>query len=178
MKRAKSPSKRNSEDDDDDDSPYGSPSIKRTCLPSSSVPLPRVPGEAKSVFAALDGGDPNASLAVLQILLEELKVIPAYFKDAKILLDMQELIMHLHGCSKQSAKVRISQGKINLTLEKVQVSSRGGHPKVAMELRHVLEYVLAQKGEVASTLRRSLIEIASRAAAGDFFSQLFIFLSF
>ncbi len=36
-----------------------------------------------------------------------------------------------------------------------------------MELRHVLEYVLAQKGLVADSLRRSLIEIACRATAGD-----------
>ena len=36
-----------------------------------------------------------------------------------------------------------------------------------MELRHVLEYVLAKKGSVADTLRRSLIEIACRATAGD-----------
>ena len=171
MKRAKSPSKRNSEDDDDDDSPYGSPSIKRTCLPSSSVPLPRVPGEAKSVFAALDGGDPNASLAVLQILLEELKVIPAYFKDAKILLDMQELIMHLHGCSLNGAKMRIKKikkdQKSSLILDKYHVPGSCGHPKVAMELRHVLEYVLAQKGEVASGIRRSLLSIATCILSGD-----------
>ena len=186
MKRAKSPSKHNShageygyekylEDDDGDDSPYGSSSIKRTCFPSSSsVQSPHVPGEAKSVFAALDGGDPNASLAVLQILLEELKMIPAYFKDAKILLDMQELIMHLNGCSKDTAKKRISRlekgdthGGQNVTLSRYQIPGSRGTGKVVIELRHVLEYVLAQKGEVASTLRRALIEIASRAAAGD-----------
>ena len=43
--------------------------------------------------------------------IDELKVIPAYFKDAKILLDMQELIMHLHGCSLNGAKMRIKKNK-------------------------------------------------------------------
>ena len=36
-----------------------------------------------------------------------------------------------------------------------------------MELRNVLEYILMQKGDVAGTIRRALIEIAFRAAAGD-----------
>jgi hypothetical protein len=182
MKRAKSPSKHNIhagegdyekylEDDDGDDSPYGSPSIKRTCLPSSkSVQSPSVPGDAKSVFAVLDGGDPNACLAIFRQLLEALKTIPLYYKDTRILLDMQELEMLVHGCGASTASTRISrlrEGSQNGILEKVKIPGRPGHPKVGIELRNVLEYVVAQKGEVASALRRSLIEIASRAVAGD-----------
>jgi hypothetical protein len=127
-------------------------------------------GKSKTIFGVLDGGNPNASLAIFQVLLEELKLIPAYFQDARIMLDMQELEMHLHGCSQNTARVRINRLQReaqNVLLSKYRVPGSRGTGKVVMELRHVLEYVLAQKGVVAATLRRSLIEIACRATAGD-----------
>ena len=127
-------------------------------------------GESKTIFGVLDGGNPNASLAIFKVILEQLKNIQMYFQDDKILLDMQELVMHLHGCLKQAANERISQFQKyqhNLILSKYRIPGSRGTGKVAMELRYVLEYVIAQKGEVAATLRRSLIEIACRATAGD-----------
>jgi hypothetical protein len=135
-------------------------------------------GESKTIFGVLDGGNPNASLAIFKVILEQLKNIQMYFKDTRILLDMQELVMHLHGCSKQGANIRILRLKENSRngilensrngiLEKYRVPGSSGTGKVAIELRYMLEYVLAQKGEVAATLRRSLIEIACRATAGD-----------
>jgi hypothetical protein len=125
--------------------------------------------EGKTLLGVLDGEDPNASLAVFQVLLEELKLIPAYIQDSLIFLDMQQLEMHFHMCTKQAANVRISrfEKKYKGYLEKVIVLGQSGHPKVAMELRHVMEYVMAQKGVKASALRRTLIEIACRATAGD-----------
>jgi hypothetical protein len=133
------------EDDDDEDSAYVQPSSKRRCIPEDGHKS-RIPNEAKSVFAALDGGDPNASLAVLQILLEKLKIIPAYYQDAKILLDMQELIMHLHGCSKDSAKKRISrwdqgdiqgdiQGDLNVTLDIKMISWKKSRSQAVAAIR-------------------------------------------
>jgi hypothetical protein len=128
-------------------------------------------GESKTIFSVLDGGNPNASLAIFQVLLEELKLIPAYFQDARILLDMQELEMHLHGCTLNGAKMRIKelkQGQHNQMLCKYRVpGSRGGHPKVVMELKHVAKYILAQKGEVADALRASLFSVATRILSGD-----------
>ena len=127
--------------------------------------------EARTVLDVLEGVDPNASLALFQVILEKLKLVPIYYKDNRILLDMQKLLMHLHGCTLNGANMRVKALKSQVVfkdiLEKVTLSSHGGTGKVAMELRHVFEYVLASNVPVATTLRRSLIEIALRATAGD-----------
>ena len=54
------------------------------------------------------------------------------------------------GCSINGANLKIKKIEARCSKEhlgkKVKMSDRGGHPKVAIELRNVLEYVVAQKG--------------------------------
>ena len=57
--------------------------------------LPEISTEAKTVLSLMEGGEPNASLALIQGLLGQLKITPLCYKDNKILLDMQELLKHL-----------------------------------------------------------------------------------
>lgn len=126
--------------------------------------------ESKHVFELLKSNNPNACLSIFQVLLEGLKDVTKYYKDNRILFDMQELLIYFYGCTKNAAHIRIKELKkvdVNQHLEKHQISTRGGHPKVVMEMKNVLRYVLDQKGTVASAIRRSLFEIANRIMSGD-----------
>ena len=82
--------------------------------------------------------------------------------------------MLLYACTLNGAKKRISKwkkgalfGTLKVTLSKYQIPGSRGTGKVVIELRGALEYILAQSGPVSTVLRRALIEIALRAAAGD-----------
>jgi hypothetical protein len=74
-----------------------------------SEPSEPVSADVKTVLGVLEGGDPNAKLALFRVLLEELKHIHTYFQDNMILLDMQELKIHLRQCGASTASTRISR---------------------------------------------------------------------
>jgi len=138
------------------------------------------PSSTDLIWGAIDSADPGAALCVFRVLLESLDGVTKYFKDSKILLDMQEMVMLLHDCSRKGAKDRIcrlNKGRKSAallkkdskreTLSRYRIPGSSGHGKVVIELRHALEYVLGQRGEIPSRLRGSLIQIAMRASAGD-----------
>lgn len=129
--------------------------------------------EDRHIFEVIDSGSPTAALSIFKVLLERLDGVKKYFKDSKILLDMQELEMLLHECSQKGAHNRIARlrnepihGLLGF-LSRYRVPGSRGTGKVVIELRDALEYILAQSGPIPTILRRTLIEIALRAAAGD-----------
>ena len=126
--------------------------------------------------------DPRKALCLFKLYLESINKVAIYYKDDKILLNMIQLQVALFGGDKDTAKRQIwnlkngpknqncktdFRGLSKWTLTTYQIPGQSGHPKPVIELRHSIEYTIAQQGLIPTMLRKTLIEIAFRAMAGD-----------
>ena len=116
------------------------------------------------------------SLSIFKLILQRLDDVTLYFRDSRVFVDMHELEMMVHRCSKWEAHAIISRSyqdrtkdHISVDIKNIQISCYEEDGKLSIELHHALEYILAQIGPIPPVMRRALIEveIALDAAAED-----------
>ena len=102
------------------------------------------------------------SMSIFDLILERLDDVPLYFHASRVFLDMHELEMMNHRCSKRKARAIISrsyQDRMTLDMENIQISCHAKNGKMLIELHHALEYILSQFGQITAVMHHALLEL-------------------
>ena len=121
----------------------------------------------------LDGVSPLHNYLIFNLTQKHLQGVKVYVKEQQVLLDIQDMFMKLFGCTAKQSNDRIDYlGKDRNypnfpVLSKHRPPGVRGSGRVVATFQVALKLILEQKCAISDLLRGEILEIATRAAAGD-----------
>ena len=118
----------------------------------------------------LDGVSPLHNYLLFNLTQKHLQGVKVYVKEQQVLLYIQDMFMKLFGCTAKQSNDRIDclkQDRNYPIFLRHKIPGKGGHGRVVATFQVALKMILAQKCAISDLLRGEILEIATRAAAGD-----------